>query len=1033
MGEGTSLHEEDAPLPRRRRLVGLGLAMLIVVALIALWLDRRTLAGRYVGAELARRGVPARYEVADLGVGRQRLVNVVIGDPANPDLVADWLETRVSYDLTGAKLAAVAAGRVRLRARLADGRVSLGSLDRLLPPPSGKPFALPALGLDVADARIRLETPNGVIGIKLTGEGRLNDGFAGRIAAVAPELAAGNCRVTGVSAAMRLRISDAQPSLTGPVRGSLVRCGDAVVTAPRADLAVTFGEALDRWQGKAALRAGSARLPSTSVAALSGDLDFNGSAKATVGTLDFVATRLAAADVSAAHASVTGDYRAGDRIAFTGRARMSEAAVAPSALARATAWRDRAAGTPVEPLARALADAVSRAGQRFDADAQLSATPEAVAVSRLLLASSSGARVAAEGFAIGPRGVRLNGTLAVGGGGLPNARVSLAQAAPGAPVRGQARIAPFATGGASLSLSPVRFTAATNATRITTEARLSGPLGNGRVEDLALSIDLDWRGRNLVFGRGCAPLSWQRLAVSGLTLDPARLQLCPLDGALVRVEGGRVTGGARLAGTRLTGSLGSTPLALSAAGASLRLGDRGFALTDVAARLGRPERETRITLGTLTGRIGQGITGEFANGGGQIANVPLILSAGAGRWQLVNGTLALDGAMTVSDEAAIPRFRPLSARSFALTLANGRIGAGATLHEPTTGTRVADVRIAHLLAAGTGQATIGMAPLTFREGFQPELITPLTFGVVADVRGRVTGDARIAWSPGGVTSTGTFGTEALDLAAAFGPVTGIKTRLAFTDLLGLRTAPRQVATVRTVNPGILVENGTIRYQVAGPARVQVEGAEWPFAGGALTLDPTLLDFSRERERRMTFRVAGASAGAFLQQFDFANLDATGTFDGVLPMIFGDAGGRIEDGRLTMREGGGTIAYVGTLTQQQLGTWGNLAFQALKSLRYRTLSVTLNGPLAGEMVTDVRFAGISQGMGAKSNFLVRRLQRLPFVFNIRIRAPFRGLLDSAQSFYDPRRLIQRNLPALLEEQNKRAPPPTVQPPASGVLR
>ena len=95
---------------------------------------------------------------------------------------------------------------------------------------------------------------------------------------------------------------------------------------------------------------------------------------------------------------------------------------------------------------------------------------------------------------------------------------------------------------------------------------------------------------------------------------------------------------------------------------------------------------------------------------------------------------------------------------------------------------------------------------------------------------------------------------------------------------------------------------------------------------------------------------------------------------------------------------------------------------------------MDGPLAGEMVTRVRFAGVSQGEGAKGNFLVRRLQRLPFVFNIRIEAPFRGLIDSAQSFYDPSRLVGRNLPALIEEQNKRAAeaagsPPPVQPPAS----
>jgi translocation and assembly module TamB len=108
-------------------------------------------------------------------------------------------------------------------------------------------------------------------------------------------------------------------------------------------------------------------------------------------------------------------------------------------------------------------------------------------------------------------------------------------------------------------------------------------------------------------------------------------------------------------------------------------------------------------------------------------------------------------------------------------------------------------------------------------------------------------------------------------------------------------------------------------------------------------------------------------------------------------------------------------------------WGNIAFQALKSLRYRNLTIGMNGPLAGEMVTEVRFAGVSQGEGATSNFIVRRLQKLPFVFNIRIKAPFRGLLDSAQSFYDPSRLIKRNLPTLLERQKAT---PLIQPPASG---
>ena len=93
---------------------------------------------------------------------------------------------------------------------------------------------------------------------------------------------------------------------------------------------------------------------------------------------------------------------------------------------------------------------------------------------------------------------------------------------------------------------------------------------------------------------------------------------------------------------------------------------------------------------------------------------------------------------------------------------------------------------------------------------------------------------------------------------------------------------------------------------------------------------------------------------------------------------------------------------------------------------------MNGPLAGEMVTEVRFAGVTQGKGAKSNFLIRRLAKLPFVFNIRIKAPFRGLLDSAQSFYDPSRLVQRNLQQLIREQDKQTQKGGIQPPASGTV-
>jgi translocation and assembly module TamB len=113
---------------------------------------------------------------------------------------------------------------------------------------------------------------------------------------------------------------------------------------------------------------------------------------------------------------------------------------------------------------------------------------------------------------------------------------------------------------------------------------------------------------------------------------------------------------------------------------------------------------------------------------------------------------------------------------------------------------------------------------------------------------------------------------------------------------------------------------------------------------------------------------------------------------------------------------------------------NFAFGALRALKYDDLAIVLNGDLDGEMVTDIRFGGVGQGAGASRNFLTKQIARLPLVFNVKIKAPFRQLITSAKGFYDPTILIEQNLPALMRAQEEAeaakgqiAPP--VQPPES----
>lgn len=1007
-------------VPRRRRLrILLGTSLLVPVALGTVWVARRPIAEGFIDRELARAGVPARYGISDFGLAGQRLTNVVLGDPANPDLVADWVETRIGIGLSGPYLVGVRAGHVRIRGRLVDGRVSLGTIDRLLPAPSGKPFALPALDVNVADARMRLETPQGLVGLKLSGSGVLNDGFRGSLAAVSDALEIGGCAASRLTAAVRLRVDADSPSVAGSVRATRIACGSTQASNVAATIDLGLSAGLDRWRGTARLATGAAQTPGVASGGVHGTVGFDGSRAGTGGTLDLTAAGVRAAVGRAAQLQLAGAYRLDAETRFDGDVRAGGAAVAPAVVARVTALDASAAGTPVAPLANAATRAVAAAARDFGGDGAVSLRLRdgkgSAVVSRLALAARSGARVTVSGgsgVSVGwpAGGVRIDTAVAMRGGGLPEGRVSLAQARAGAAIRGVARLAPYAAGGARLALTPVTFGATPGgATAIRTTATLSGPLGDGRVDELLLPVTANWDGRaRLVVNPACAPLAMRQLAVSGLVLAPTRLTLCPVDGALLRIEHGRIGGGMRVAEATLSGRLGTTPVALTTTGATVRLADRGFVVEGVGTRIGMPDRQTRLDFARVDGRMGAGgLTGRFAGGAGQIANVPLLLGAAEGDWTLAGGVLALTGAMTVSDAATTARFRPLAARTVTLALAKGTITAAGTLVGPTGNTKVADVTLVHDLGAGAGHADLAVPGITFAKGaLQPDALTPLTLGVIADVNGSVSGEGHIGWTPAGVTSTGVFRTAGTDLAAALGPVSGIATEIRFTDLLALQSAPGQVATIRTVNTGIPVNDGTIRYQTLPGARVQVEGGRWPFAGGTLTLDPTLLDFSAPKERRMTFHIENMAADQFLQQFDFKNLNATGVFDGVLPMIFDERGGRIEGGDLRVRPGGGTIAYVGDLSQKDLGIWANIAFQALKSIRYKSLTVGMNGPLAGEMVTDVRFAGVSQGAGAKSNFLIRRLQKLPFVFNIRIAAPFRGLLDSAQSFYDPKRLLRR---------------------------
>jgi hypothetical protein len=1011
----------------------LALLILFAIAIAIVWIQRRPIATHFLKGEFERRGVTASYHLDRVGFRTQEVSNLVIGDPKRPDLVARHalIQMRLKWDGNFQVYRVVARG-VRLRGKLVHGRVSWGQIDKLLPPPSNKPFALPNIVLDIADSSIALATPFGPVGVAAEGSGRLSGGFKGRLAVASPRMVPGKCAAMNVRANVAVAVVARHPQVDGPVTLDRFSCPASRfdVVAPRFDAKASFNEAFTSVDGSGRMAISTMNAGANGLAAFIGDITYKGSLARVDGQVKLAAQKSRMATIYADRTRLNGGYHLGLRsgtFALIGNFAADSAALDPSMLAGVTQPLAAAAKTPIGPVATSVSNAINRTAHNFNSAGQI----------RVVNFPGGGAARITEANIIGPNGararvfggsgvtyywpaggLRIDGNIEMAGGGLPSGRVTLRQPRVGAPMSGVADLAPYSANGQRLAFTPIRFGPGPGgSTALSTVAQLDGPFPNGRVQALRLPIQgRIGRGGSFAFGTACAVVSWNYFQMSSFQLGATRLPVCPIGPAIISKQpGGAVQTAARFNNPVLNGRIGSSPLHLAAAGGQL-IGNR-FGFNQLDMRLGKPTSPIVFDAVRLTGSFaGADMRGNFGGAKATIGEVPLLLSDGSGTWLFHKSDLSVNAGLTVSDRNPDPRFYPLKSDDTHFTLAGDYVRATGTLKHPASGTRVTDVTIVHQLSTGAGHAILDVPSLTFGPNLQPEELTRLTEGVIALVNGTIHGQGRIDWNPAGkVTSTGDFSTASIDLAAPFGPVTGMAGTVHFSDLLGLTTPPGQVITVKSINPGILVENGVISYQLLPNQLVKIERGEWPFMGGRLILQETVLNFGHPAAKRLTFQVVGLDAHTFVQSLGFKELDATGTFDGVLPMIFDESGGRIIGGRLDSRPGGGSLAYNGVVNKANLGTMGNIAFNALRDLRFKSMIIRLDGDLAGEFAARLSIDGAGIGQSNQTQKIIRGLlAKIPMRLNVNISGPFRALIATAKSFYDPRQVISNVLPRPLED-------------------
>jgi len=1025
---------EDKIIVRRRTHPWRRLAIIVacvilgltLIGVIAVWIERRPIATHFLQQEFAHRGVQSSYHLDKIGLRTQQVSNLVIGDPKRPDLTAKFAQIQMRVKWNGNfEVYRIVARGVRLRGRLVHGKVSWGEIDKLMPPPSNKPFALPNFVIDVADTSISLATPFGPVGAAIQGAGRLSGGFKGRVALSSPRLAPGRCVALQFRANLAVSVVARHPHIDGPVGLGRFTCPSSKfdIVSPSFDAKAVFNEAFTSVDGSGRMAIDKLTAGANGLAAFVGDLTYKGSFDDVHGQVKLAAQQSRMATIFANRTGLSGHYALGmksGKFELVGKVLANGATLDPSMLAGITQPLAAAAKTPIGPIATTMGGAIRATAGNFDTAGDLRVVNfpggGAARIENATISGPQGARARIFGgsgvtYYWPAGGLRIDTNIQMGGGGLPNGRVSLHQARAGAPVNGVAEIAPYSAGGARLAMAPIRFAdVGGGTTRVQTAVQLDGPLPNGRVQ--ALRVPIEGRigqGGSFAFGTACEVVSFASLQTGPLKLGPTRLPVCPVGGAIISKTGaGPVHIAGRVNSPVLNGNIGSSPLHVAAA--SGIIDTERFTFDRLGMRLGKPTSPIVFNASHLTGNfLKSGFGGAFSGADGTIGNVPLAMSDASGKWSFINSKLAIDGSVLVSDRNPDPRFYSLRSNDFHFTLAGDFIRAGGTLRTPESGIEVTDVAIQHQLSTGAGHATLDVPGLAFGPNFQPDQLTRLTEGVVALVNGTVSGQGRIDWAGDGkVTSTGDFATRNMDLAAPFGPVSGLSTSLHFTDLLNLETAPHQVATVASVNPGITVENGVVQYQILPNNRVKVERGEWPFMGGKLILEETILDFNGRHPKKLTFRLVGFDTKQFVDSLGFSGFSLTGIFDGELPMVFDENGGRIVGGVLTSRQPGGELKYQGVKPK---GLGPGLAFSILSDIRYRSMVIRLDGDLAGEFATRVTIDQVSlgPGHGLAASLVHRVFDKLPLKLNLNINGPFRALIQTAKAFKDPTQVIAPVMP------------------------
>lgn len=846
---------------------------------------------------------------------------------------------------------------------------------------------------------------------------------------------------------------------------------EVVFTLNLDDLHLSQHMQLTDWDGTAKITAAAARAGNVTIQKPDIDVTFTGtngtgtgSWSATAGALEGPGFRVGA---TRAGGRLEAELKNGPAlVGASGEITLREGAIQAAERARLRAAFATLDSTPLTDLASQSSRALDTALQNFSAGTRFEATwrqgfGEVIVPGGVEVSGRGGVR-----FALIETDERLlhvelpsgkttlSGRASLSGPGLPKleARIDRLATAPGKALEsaGTVVVDDWKAGESALSLTPVTYKLVQGAQKgevlLSGRARISGPIPGGRIEDLLLPLDLEafWeKGLRLAASEGCLNVRVGGLQFGEQRFGQGALPVCPQDerGFLYTAPDGTLTGGAtaetlKLALLRADGQPAGTDLGLTA----------GPVRVSVTGTTDKPAMSLEMRQATL--RLPDGITansrrisgrlqggGNAWRGNGTIEGMTLVAAEASvraeakGRWRAdfadTQAPLQLAGLTgQLLDTSKQRRFEPLSFTDGEAKVGSARSTMRGKVRLASSGEVLGEVQGHHTSgtgkSAGAGEVMLTMTGLTFTPTLQPYLLSEMARGVVENVTGSIGGFVRARWNEGGFRTDGQFDLNNLSMATgSLGPVEGVSGQVRVTDFLAMTTPPGQTVRIAKLNPGIAMENGVIRFQMLPGRQLKVEQASWPLANGHLQIDPATVAMS-DPTKRVTLRLDSVDLEKFVGLMEMESLKATGQIEGELPLLITRQGASIHKGFLRTK-GQGTLSYTGPVP----ATEGNakLAFDALKNFKFNSITLDVNGDLAGEIYTGIRFDGTSvASLSPVSWFRALKTRGIPFKFNINVKAPLRSLMGSLSGMTDVGGMVRRSVEMELEKANGAAAKP-----------